>query len=78
MRTRPARSSEPAGSSQAAFEKLETDLRNGIAADQVVFKSSAASGSSAFDGLELAVIIAALAMAAGSAWGVSRRLAEYR
>jgi hypothetical protein len=66
------------GSSQAAFEKLETDLRNGIAADQVVFKSSAASGSSAFDGLEAAVIIATSAMAAGSAWGVSRRLAEYR
>jgi hypothetical protein len=66
------------GRSQAAFEKLEADLRNGIAADQVVFKSSATSGSSAFDGLEVAVIIAALAMAAGSAWGVSRRLAEYR
>lgn len=66
------------GSSQAAFQKLETDLHNGIAADQAVFKSSAASGSSAFSGLEVAVIIAALAMAAGSAWGVSRRLAEYR
>lgn len=66
------------GSSQAAFEKLEADLREGIAADQVVFKSSAASGRSAFDGLDVAVIIAALAMAAGSAWGVSRRLAEYR
>ena len=65
-------------SSQAAFEKLETDLRNGIAADQVVFRAHAASGSTAFDGLEIAVIIAMIAMIGGSAWGVSRRLAEYR
>ena len=66
------------GSSQAAFEKLETDLRNGIAADQVIFRAKAASGSTAFDGLEVAVIIAVAAMIGGSAWGVSRRLAEYR
>ncbi len=66
------------GSSQAAFEKLETDLRSGIAADQVVFRANAASGSTAFDGLEVAAIIAMLAMIGGSAWGLSRRLAEYR
>jgi hypothetical protein len=34
--------------------------------------------SGAFGGLEVAVIIAALLMAVGSAWGPSRRLAEYR
>ncbi len=66
------------GSSQAAFEKLETDLRTGIEADQVIFRAHAASGSTAFDGLEIAVIITMIAMITGSAWGVSRRLAEYR
>lgn len=34
--------------------------------------------SGAFGGIEAGVIIAALLMAAGSAWGFSRRLAEYR
>jgi hypothetical protein len=66
------------GSSAAAFARLEADLNRAIAADQVVFTSNAASGSGAFGGLEAAVIIAALLMAAGSAWGLSRRLAEYR
>jgi hypothetical protein len=66
------------GSSSADFGKLEADLRTAIAADQVVFHSGAVSGSDAFGGLELVVIIAALIMAAGSAWGLSRRLAEYR
>ncbi len=67
-----------AGSSAAAFSKLESDIASGIAADQVVFRSSAASGSTAFDGLDVAVVVAALLMAGGSAWGLSRRLAEYR
>jgi hypothetical protein len=48
------------------------------AADQAVFHSSASAGSSAFGGLEVDVIIAAVVMAAGAAWGLSRRLAEYR
>jgi hypothetical protein len=66
------------GSSVADFAKLERDVRRAIAADQVVFQSNAASGSAAFGGLEAGVIIAALLMASGSAWGLSRRLAEYR
>jgi hypothetical protein len=66
------------GSAQATFTKLEDDLRAGIRADQAVFTTNAASGSTAFDGLEIAVIIAMLAMVGGSAWGLSRRLAEYR
>lgn len=66
------------GSSEAAFSTLESDITRGIAADQVVFRSKAASGSTSFNGLELAVIIAALLMAGGSTWGLSRRLAEYR
>jgi len=66
------------GSSESGFTALVGHLRRGIDADQAVFKSNAASGGSAFGGIEAAVIIAALLMAAGSAWGLSRRLAEYR
>jgi hypothetical protein len=66
------------GSSAADFGRLQQDLRLAIAADQVVFRSNATSGSGAFGGLETGVIIAALFMAAGSALGLSRRLAEYR
>jgi hypothetical protein len=66
------------GSSAAAFARLESDLGRAITADQVAFRSSAHSGRGAFGGLEVGVILAALVMAAGSAWGLSRRLAEYR
>jgi hypothetical protein len=66
------------GSSGSGFTALVGHLRRGISADQAVFKSNAAAGSGAFGGLEAGVIIAALLMAAGSAWGLSRRLAEYR
>jgi hypothetical protein len=65
-------------SSAAGFAKLESDLSRAIAADQIVFRSAAAAGSGAFGGLEIAVAIAALLMATGSYWGLSRRLAEYR
>jgi hypothetical protein len=60
------------------FGRLDTDIGNAIAADQAVFSSSAAAGSGAFGGLEAGVIVAALVMAACCAWGLSRRLAEYR
>jgi hypothetical protein len=66
------------GSSAAGFARLEADLRRAIAADQAEFRSGASAGSAAFSGLEAVVIVAALVMAAGSAWGVSRRLREYR
>jgi len=66
------------GSSAAGFRKLETDLGQAIAADQVVFASGANAGAGAFAGLEVGVISAAVLMAAGSAWGLSRRIAEYR
>jgi hypothetical protein len=45
---------------------------------QATFADSAAAGSSAFTGLEAGVVVLALIMATGSAWGLSRRLAEYR
>jgi len=66
------------GSSQSGFTALVGHLRRAINADQAVFKSNAAAGSGAFGGLEAGVIIAALLIAAGSAWGLSRRLAEYQ
>ena len=66
------------GSSAPEFSSLERDLGRAIAADQVVFSRSATAGRDAFGGLEAGVIVAALLMAAGCAWGLSRRLAEYR
>ncbi len=65
-------------SSSAGFSRLESDIGRAIAADQVVFRQHASAGRGAFANLEAVVIVAALLMAAGSAWGLSRRLAEYR
>ena len=67
-----------AGGSAAGFSRLESDIGRGIAADQVVFTAGATAGSGAFGGLEAGIIVAALIMAAGSGWGLTRRLAEYR
>jgi hypothetical protein len=66
------------GSSAAGFDKLEADLSQAITADQVVFQTSASAGAGAFTGLEAGVLIAALLMAVGCAWGLNRRLEEYR
>ena len=66
------------GSAGTLFGRLESDLTAAIHADQAVFASSAAAGSGAFTGLEAGVVVLALAMAVGCAWGLSRRLAEYR
>jgi hypothetical protein len=66
------------GSAGALFTRLEADLDAAIRADQAVFAASAAAGSGAFTGLVAGVAVLALAMAAGCAWGLSRRLAEYR
>jgi hypothetical protein len=38
----------------------------------------ATAGRNAFSGLDVVIILAAALMAAGCAWGLSRRLAEYR
>jgi hypothetical protein len=62
----------------ALFTALSADFAGGIAAGQATFAASASAGADAFTGLEPAVIAAALVMAAGCAWGLSRRLAEYR
>jgi hypothetical protein len=66
------------GSSAAGFRRLEADLSQAIAADQVTFRSAAGAGAGAFSGLEAGIIVASLSMAAGCAWGLTRRLAEYR
>jgi hypothetical protein len=66
------------GTSGFGFTQVENDLSRAIAADQVVFDSSARAGSNAFTGLDVGIIVAAVIMAAGCAWGLARRLAEYR
>jgi hypothetical protein len=64
--------------STAGFARVESDIARGIAADHAVFHASATAGRDAFAGLDVVIIAAAALMAAGSAWGLSRRLAEYR
>jgi hypothetical protein len=66
------------GSSAAGFGRAEGDLSRAIAADQVIFHSSAAAGRGDFGGLQAGIVVAALLMAVGCVWGISRRLAEYR
>jgi hypothetical protein len=67
-----------ASSSAGRFSRLEGSLGRAIAADQVVFQRRATAGRNAFDGLEAGIAAAALLMAAGCAWGLGRRLGEYR
>jgi len=66
------------GTAGTLFGHLEDDLGAVIHADQAVFAASAAAGSGAFSGLQIGIAVLALAMAAGCAWGLSQRLAEYR
>jgi hypothetical protein len=65
-------------SSGAMFTRLETSLTKAISADQAVFSSAARTGQDAMTGLEAGMIVISLVMAAGCAWGLNRRLAEYR
>lgn len=67
-----------AGDAGGEFAALSGDLTRGMAADQVAFGVRARAGRSMYGGLEVVLIVLALAMAAGCAWGVSRRLVEYR
>jgi hypothetical protein len=67
-----------AGDAAVKFKSLSTDLSNGINANQAVFASNANNGRDAFTGLTIGMIVASLVMAAGAAWGLSRRLTEYR
>jgi hypothetical protein len=67
-----------AGSTATAYTALEGDITSAIRADQGAFDSAATEGANALDPLAGVVIATALLMAAGCAWAVSRRLAEYR
>jgi hypothetical protein len=66
------------GDAATQFGSLSATLSGGINAHQAVFASSARGGRDAFTGLAVGMIVASLVMAAGCAWGLSRRLAEYR
>jgi hypothetical protein len=77
IRTRLVIGSGP-GTAGTLFGRLEADLDAAIRVGQATFADSAAAGSSTFTGLEAGVVVLALIMATGSAWGLSRRLAEYR
>jgi hypothetical protein len=66
------------GPSATAFGVLSADLTGDIGNSQAVFANSARSGRDAFTGLAAGMIVAALLMAASCAWGLNRRLAEYR
>ena len=58
--------------------RLSADLNTAMAESQAAFDSPARAGAGAYTGLEAGVVLAALVMAAGCAWGLSRRIAEYR
>ena len=66
------------GAAATTFDRLLATLTQGISDRQAVFASSARSGRDDFTGLAVGMVVAALVMVAGCAWGLSRRLAEYR
>jgi hypothetical protein len=66
------------GQAFTSFTRLSADLSDGINAHQAVFASDARGGRDAFTGLAVGIIVLSLIMAAGCAWGLNRRLAEYR
>jgi hypothetical protein len=66
------------GDAGASFARLSGDLASATASDQAVFNSTASSAASTYTGIEAGVIVASLLMAAACAWGLGRRLAEYR
>jgi hypothetical protein len=65
------------GDAAAKFALLAAALSKGITVDQAVFTTKARGGQEAFTGLAAGMIVASLMMAAGCAWDLSRRLAEY-
>ena len=66
------------GQAAAKFALLSGALSRGINADQAVFATRARQGRDAFTALAAGMVVAALLMTVGCAWGLSRRLAEYR
>jgi hypothetical protein len=70
--------SAQSGAAATSFARLSATLSDGIETHQAVFAESARSGRDVFTGLAVGMIVASLVMVAGCAWGLSRRLAEYR
>jgi hypothetical protein len=66
------------GDAATSFARLSATLSQGINDHQAVFAASARSGRDAFTGLAVGMIVASLVMVGGCAWGLIRRLAEYR
>jgi hypothetical protein len=66
------------GGSGSLFGRLDTGLTTAISQDQAAFRSAGQTGRGDLAGLEAGMIAASLLMAAGCAWGVMDRLAEYR
>ena len=66
------------GDAGTAFAKLTAALSAGMTDDQATFDASAQAGAGDFTALAPGVAVAALIMAACCAWGLSRRLVEYR
>jgi hypothetical protein len=66
------------GQAAAKFTLLSSALSHGIDTGQAVFATRARQGRDGFAVLPAGLVVAALLMAAGCAWGLSRRLAEYR
>ena len=67
-----------ASSSAAEYNVLEPDITKAIGDDDSDFRSAVSKGSGALSPLEPVVLVAALLMALCCAWGLWRRLAEYR
>jgi len=67
-----------ASSSAAEYNVLEPDITKAIGDDESDFRSAVSKGSNALSPLEPVVLVAALLMALCCAWGLWRRLAEYR
>ena len=65
-------------SSAAEYNVLEPEITQAIADDQTDLRSAVGQGSNALSPLEPLVITAGLLMALACAWGLWRRLAEYR
>jgi hypothetical protein len=66
------------GDAGRSFARLSADIASAMAEGQAAFDSRARAGADAYAGLQAGVVIAGLLMAAGCAWGLRRRLAEYR
>ena len=67
-----------ASSSAAEYNVLEPEITTAIGDDDSDFRSAVSTGSGALSPLEPVVLVAALLMALCCAWGLWRRLAEYR